>query len=78
MEGMQLPDKTNGSALKPEPEVAADPQDRIKELEAQLKQAEINRLLERRSSLMGWAIANQYQLQEVISELAKLGWKPTQ
>ena len=55
---------------------AVSMQDQIKMLEAQLKQERIDRLLERRTGLIGWATANQLEQMETQRALLELGWKP--
>ncbi len=53
-------------------------QDQIKDLQAKLRQSEINVLVERMQSLVGWATANQLQQMETQRLLRELGWTPKQ
>jgi len=82
--------KPNGADGAPHPEIqaatevvaeskvaeAVSMQDQIRTLEAQLKQERIDRLLERRTGLIGWATANQLEQMETQRALLELGWKP--
>lgn len=77
---------TNGSGHPPldlEPTLTAEQpaevdqkEKQIADLKAQLKQSEIDLLLERRNAIMGWMTAHNLQMQQTETRLLQLGWHP--
>src|SRR5277367_5387627 len=58
-------------------EIMDDPQaKRIQQLEAQVKELEMGKLLEERNALVGWSVANNLRLQQVETKLLSMGWNP--